>query len=404
MRRPRARLLGVLAATLLLAGCSAAGAAAPTWVPQPSFTGDGGTPQTFGPQEGSNAPSSGSGSGSGAPAPGSPGSTSTTGPAIDPQVVAKKLTTPTGVAILPDNTALVGERSTGRIYHVRPVAGQPVPLVRTLTGIDFKGDGGLLDLAISPTYPQDGLIYAYLSTATDNRVVHFTLTGAATVVLSGIPKGSSGNAGRLMFDAAGNLYIGTGNAGQPALATNPASLAGKILRVNDIGQPLADNLAPNSPVYASGLSSTDGLCHDTQDSAIWQDEAGSGTGATAVPDEINIVSRGADYATAAGTPLPAHYTAVGGCAVIGGQFYITSRDGKALLTATITKSGSTVKLGSLTVVGTNKYGRLLTVAAAPDGSLWLTTTNKDGHGTPVPDDERVIRIIPPPPAGANSPL
>jgi hypothetical protein len=48
-----------------------------------------------------------------------------------------------------------------------------------------------------------------------------------------------------------------------------------------------------------------------------------------------------------------------------------------------------------------RYGRLLSVVADPAaGVLWLTTSNRDGHGRPVADDERVVRI--PPPSGATS--
>src|SRR5206468_10003819 len=103
-------------------------------------------------------------------------------PKQDPLVVATKLTAPVGLTLLTDGTALVGERTTGRIVRVQPRAGQPVPTVRTLTGLDTSGDGGLLDLALSPTYAEDGLIYAYVTTRTDNRVVEFTLTGPVTPV------------------------------------------------------------------------------------------------------------------------------------------------------------------------------------------------------------------------------
>jgi len=276
-----------------------------------------------------------------------------------------------------------------------------VTTVRTLTGLDPSGDGGLLDLAISPSYGQDGLIYAYLTTPTDNRVVHFTLTGPPTVVLSGIPKGPTGNAARLLFDSDGTLYVGTGAAGQPALATNTASLAGKLLRINDIGQPAAGNPQPASPVYASGFRTVDGLCEDTADNVVFQDQAAAGTD----PDQINVIASNANYSGQSGpAAVPAGKTALGGCAVIKNQFYTTSRDGTDVLAATISSTGLTAKLGTLSALGITKYGRLLTVVAAPDGALWLTTSNQDGHGTPGPDDERVLRILPPPPSGSSSPL
>ena len=50
-----------------------------------------------------------------------------------------------------------------------------------------------------------------------------------------------------------------------------------------------------------------------------------------------------------------------------------------------------------------QYGRLRTVVVDAEGALWITTSNKDGVGTPVEDDDKVLRILPPSTAG-NSPL
>ena len=387
----RVRAIGLLLAGGLLAACGAgAGAQAPpTWVPKPDFSGEGG-PNTTVPSPG--APSTNP-SAPGQP-PRAPGSSSS-GP--DPAVVATNLTAPTGLALLPDGTALVGERTTGRIVQVQPQPGQPVKTIRTLTGIDASGDGGLLDLALSPSYLEDGLIYAYLTTATDNRVVSFTLTGPPTPVLTGIPKGATDNTGRLLFDETGVLYVGTGDAGQPALAESATSLAGKVLRVTAIGRPAPGNPTPTSPIFTRGHQVVDGLCLDATSDVV-EVEPGPNNSAT----EVNILHAGADYgypsqAAGARAPearLPDGRTGVGGCAAIGPQLFVTSRDAAALLTATVTTRAGSSTIGNFTTALEGRYGRLLTVVAAPDGALWLTTSNRDGHGHPVPADERVLRSTP----------
>jgi glucose/arabinose dehydrogenase len=308
-------------------------------------------------------------------------------------VVAKHLTAPTGLAVLPDGTALVAERTTGRILRVQPAPDLPVTLVRTLTGLDTSGDGGLLDLALSPTYDEDNLIYAYVTTPSGNQVVDFTLSGPVTTVLGGIPKGPQDNVGRIMFSATGDLYVGTGDAGLAA-AAGP-TLAGKVLRVNAIGQPTAGNPTPGSAIFTRGHRRVDGLCQDAVTLRIYEVERG----ATHGTDEVNVLTAGADYGwptatsrtTAPMITVPAARSGVGDCAIASRQLFVTSLDGTALLTATLTGAGV---VGAFTAILDGTYGRLLTVVAAPDGALWLTTANKDGNGHPTADDDRVLRIVP----------
>jgi glucose/arabinose dehydrogenase len=304
-------------------------------------------------------------------------------------VVATKLAAPTGIALLPDGTALVGERTTGRIVRVQPRPGQPVVTVRTLGGLDTRGDGGLLDLALSPHYLQDNLIFAYLTTPTDNRVVTFTLNGPVTPVVTGIPKGAAGNTGRITFGPDGRLYVGTGDTGSAALAEDPGSLAGKVLRVTDIGEAAPDNPTPSSRVFTSGHREVDGLCVDVRTQRMIQVQSG--------PDEINALIAGESYGGNGHPPLatpPAQYPTPGGCAVLDGVLYLTSLDGHALLAARLAVKGGDLSVGKFEASLQDKYGRLRTVVAAPDGALWLTTSNRDGTGKPVPDDERVLRIVP----------
>src|SRR5664279_3576061 len=147
----RVRAVGVLAiAAVLLSACgSSTSPGEPTWTPKPSFSGEGYQP-------GERQPVQPHPSANPAPASPSPG----TSKGDDPAIVATKLRAPTGILILPDNSALVGERTTGRILRVQPVPKQPVQTVRIIAGISTTGGGGLLDLAISPNYGEDNLIFA----------------------------------------------------------------------------------------------------------------------------------------------------------------------------------------------------------------------------------------------------
>jgi len=404
MRRLRPVLLlaaaGIMAAPAL-AGCtSAGGAAAPTWEPSPGQVrggegGGGGGVTPIVPVPVPTESSTRSGGGQPSPGGGSSASPSKRRKGPDPFVVATNLTSPVGLAMLPDGTALVGERTTGRIVRVQPVAGRPVPTVRRLAGLDTSGDGGLLDLAISPSYDQDNLIYAYVTTAHDNRVVDFTLHGPVTAVLTGIPKGRTGNTGRITFGPDGELYVGTGTAGRPELAQRRSSLAGKVLRVDPIGDPPPDNPHAGSPIYTSGHRVVDGLCG--LGGAFFEVEAGLGGRS----DEVNALVAGQDYgypvaSASSDAPirtLPAAERSPGGCAVQAGRLWVTSLDGTALLAAPLAAAAGPRSVDPFVPVLTKTYGRLRTVVAARDGALWLTTSNRDGSGHPVAADERVIRYV-----------
>lgn len=382
LRVPRSATAAALLLVVgLSTGCGAgASGSTPSWQAQPDFQGNV-DPNPQLPDPGIPAPSL-----PGGPLP-SPSPSSSAGrpgaPATDPNVVATKLDEPTGLVVLPDGSALVAERRSGKIFRVQPQAGQPVLPVQTLAGVDGSGDGGLLDLAISPTYAEDGLIYAYLTTATDNRVVHFALGSTPSTVIGGIPRGASGNSGRLAFDATGALLVGTGDAGNPALASSSTSLAGKILRTDDIGQPLPDNPVAGSPIFARGLTSPDGvggLCVDPR----------TGARIAVSGNKLIVVKAAANYTAAAGAAtLPAAAQGGGGCALSGGQLLVATSTGEALAIAAV-GAGDSIATFTTSLSGT--YGRLRTVVAGQDGALWLTTRNRDGHGKPVADDDRVIRI------------
>lgn len=75
--------------------------------------------------------------------------------------IAHGLTMPWGLTFLPDGSALVSERSSARILHIRQ-GRNPVP-IGTVPGVEVSAEGGLLGLAASPSFDRDRTVYAYVS-------------------------------------------------------------------------------------------------------------------------------------------------------------------------------------------------------------------------------------------------
>jgi glucose/arabinose dehydrogenase len=372
-------LLGLLL-VLLLGACGSGGyTPAGPFRPVP----EGEPPEVGPPQDTSPAPAS-------PPSPADPQSGQQAG---DPNVVASNLAVPTGLAVLPDGSAVVGERATGRLLQVFPDR-SPAKVLMTVGGLDASGDGGLLALALSPTFSEDGLLYAYISTATDNRVVRFPIGGTPNPVLTGIPHGTSRNGGGLLFTADGTLLVGTGDTGNPALAADPASLAGKVLHVDVFGRPVGAG-----PVYSSGLGDVTALCTAGDGKVFATDLAPTGG-----QDELDLLAEGADFGPGTVAPvatLPAGQAGLGGCAVAGHTVYAGALDGHKVDVLKLTGAGQLD--GNPIDVLAGRYGRLRTTVLDADGGLWITTSNRDGVGTPAADDDKVLRIVPPSSSG-GSPL
>jgi glucose/arabinose dehydrogenase len=295
----------------------------------------------------------------------------------DPQVVATCLAPVTAVAVLPDaRTALVAER-TGRVLRVQRGAD---PVLVTTVPVDTTGGGGLTGLVLSPGYAEDRLVYAYATTATDNRVLRLAPGEDPKPVLVGIPRGARDNGGALATDGKNALLVATGSAGSPADA---ASLAGKLLRIDTLGRPAPDNPDPTSPIYSSGLQAPTGVC--AQGGITWVTDRG----------------RSRDVLYRAG-PGPVGDPAwswtdrpgIGGCVAQPGLLLIAQAAGRAIFVLRPAPNGASFT-GDPETLLQNRYGRLSAATAAPDGLLWIGTTNKGAGGKVVPSDDRVIRIQPP---------
>jgi glucose/arabinose dehydrogenase len=336
----------------------------------------------------------------------------------DLAIIAACLTTPWGLAVLPDGeSALVGERTTGRILRVVPQE-EPV-LVTTVSGIDTSGDGGLLGLAISAHYAEDGLLFAYITTPTDNRIVRIAPDGVAKPIFTGIPRGATHNGGRIAFAGDGRLYILTGDAGVTGAGADPGSLAGKVLRIDEFGKPVPETgsstsgtaspttAAPTSPapttapstsaplttsgapttvsdaVYARGLSNPTGICVLGSGKVAIVERRGAA-------DALIEVGAGADLGAA--PALWSFNTVDGGavdCTTTETQLGATSLDQQLITTLTLNGNAFVGQPQQL-VKGT--YGRLLSLESGTNGLMWATTSNKDGNGVPQPRDDMVVVI------------
>ena len=321
---------------------------------------------------------------------------------VERSVIATNLEVPWGFAFLPNGDALFTERDSGRL--LRMDSSGNVQEVQTLPKRG-SGEGGSLGLAVSPDYEQDGYLYAYYTTEEDNRVVRFRLGEEPEPILTGIPFNSYHDGGRISFGPDGMLYVATGDAGDPSNAQDRGSLAGKILRLTPDGGVPEDNPFPNSPVYSYGHRNVEGLAWDER-GQLFASEFGQDAF-----DEVNRIEPGENYGwpevegeggedlgyedpittwpTSEASPSGAAILKNGGIPQWEGDLFVAALRGQRLWRLELGPDGGVTGREELLK---GEVGRIRNVVQAPDGSLWVTTSNLDGRGSPAPQDDRIIRL------------
>ncbi|MFE5505734.1 MULTISPECIES: PQQ-dependent sugar dehydrogenase [Amycolatopsis] len=313
---------------------------------------------------------------------------------FDKAVIATCLDTVAAVAAIPGDgtapSALAGERKSGRILLA---AAEKDPADWATVPVDGSGDGGLTSLALSPGFAEDQLVFAYITTPTDNRVVRLAKGQAPKPVLTGIPKGATGNRGAIGTDAKGALLVATGDAGNPGLAADPASLAGKVLRIDTSGKPAPGNPTAGSAVFSTGVHSPGGICRDQAGSRVWL------TDRLADKDVLYRLRGGQPLTTPAWswTDKPG----VAGCAdFVGSTGYlsITTSIAGNLQNLPVTPDGAVTGKPNVVMDGKvgkppKTFGRLSAMSMVNPQIALAGTVNKDG-GSPVSSDDRVVIITP----------
>ncbi|GAA2067494.1 PQQ-dependent sugar dehydrogenase [Williamsia deligens] len=303
------------------------------------------------------------------------------GPCVDPDpaVIATCLDATSAVMVgdAQGESTIVAERTTGRI--VLTARNAPKKVLATFP-VDASGDGGLLDFAMSPTYDQDRLIYALVSTASDNRVVRIAPGDVPKPIVTGIPRGTTGNVGSLHFRSPSELLVATGDAGDPAAAADPGSLAGKLLLVTA----LRSDSTARPRVLASGLGANATICDNASSGRLYL------TDRAPTADRLQIIDT-------SGTLRPLwtwpDRPGVSGCAAAG-ESVLVSEAGRQRVELLVEPTRQNPTVSPPVTVLERRYGVLGRMAATPSGLFQVGTLNKQS-GRPVATDDRVVRFLPP---------
>ena len=308
--------------------------------------------------------------------------------------IATGINVPWGLAFLASQDALVSERDRARVLKVTADGNKTE--IGTIAGVDTDaGEGGLLGIALTP---DESELYAYYTSADDNRVVRMSFDGTrlgnASTVLTAIPRSTFHNGGRIAFGPDGQLYVTTGDAGETGNAMDRKSLAGKILRLTPAGRPAPGNPFDNA-AWSIGHRNIQGIAWDKAD-RLWATEFGNKR-----IDELNQIVAGKNY----GWPevegrgdndtyvnpkatWPTDVCSPSGLAIARSTAFVAGLRGESLYSVAL--DGTTAATPERLFEG--KYGRIRTVAVAPDGALWMTTSNTDGRADPGRDDDRILRV------------
>lgn len=223
------------------------------------------------------------------------------------RAVVENLDHPWSLAFLPNNGGyLITERS-GNLLHVKGGRSSVVPGTPDVAAV---GQGGLLDVVLSPDFQTDTLIYLSFSEKSGGRfgtaVARGRLQGLSSgstelvdveVIYRALPKSSGGRhfGSRLAFDSRGFLYVTLGERGSMNRAQDRTDPYGSVLRLNPDGSVPTDNPFGGSAgdageIWSYGHRNAQGMARHPETGDIWLHEHGPKGG-----DEVNIVKKGANY-------------------------------------------------------------------------------------------------------------
>lgn len=219
--------------------------------------------------------------------------------------IASGLGIPWGMSFISDNQLLVTERSGG--VRLLDVSSGDVRSLSNVPEVLVQGQGGLMDVAVSPDYEKSGWIYfTYVkdvgidsdgaTVLARAKLVDDTFRDWQELLVTKSATDKSRHFGsRIVFDSDGHVFFGVGDRGVRDNGQDLSNHAGSIMRLNRDGSVPADNpFSKNKKflpeVWSVGHRNPQGLAFDTSNDRLWEIEHGPRGG-----DEINLIRAGANY-------------------------------------------------------------------------------------------------------------
>ena len=338
---------------------------------------------------------------------------------FDVQVLAKGLEKPWAVEPLPDGSLLVTEKP-GRMRIVSADRKLGAPLAG-LPEVDYGGQGGLLDVALSPGFSSNRTIFWSFSEPRKNGNATSVARGVLSkdrtrleqvqVIFRAMPayKGSLHFGSRMAFGPDGMLYVTLGERSDKEIrpqAQQMNSHMGKILRITPDGKPAPGNPFINQPgampeIWTLGHRNVQASAFDER-GQFWTVEMGPQGG-----DELNLIKKGKNYGWPlvtfgeeyTGLPVPNSVTDKPGferpvyywdpvIAPSGAQFYSGNAfpewRGNLFVGALREQRLVRLRIENNKVTGeehllTDRGQRIRDVRQGPDGALYLVTDESDGE-------------------------
>jgi glucose/arabinose dehydrogenase len=341
-----------------------------------------------------------------------------TPPNLSVEILVRGLEVPWAIDFAPDGRIFITERP-GRIRIVERGELRAEPWM-TLD-VAAVGEAGLMGLALDPAFSQNRFVYVAYTYRTakgtlQNRLVRLRddpKSGKGAIdktLIDNVAGANNHDGGRVKFGPDGKLYWTTGDAQNTRFPQNLSSLNGKTLRLNSDGTIPGDNPFPNSFVYSYGHRNSQGLAWQTGSARLYETEHGPSGFQGCCRDEVNLIEAGKNYGwpevrgddsregmvgpiihsgfRETWAPAGAAFATRGPWA---GSLLFTGLAGRTLYRLTLDPKDPR-QVTKLDRLFSRQYGRLRDIVEGPDGHLYILTSNRDGRGSPAPDDDRVIRL------------